>query len=436
MRRFKQRKSAADINIALRQVAMTAAKRFPYYHDLMQSAGVCPSEVRNLETLRRLPITNKTEILSQLWSHCSEKRFPKLNKVKWSTSGTSGPVLLVYMSKMESLFRSLSYFQSVRENACFSWPLRITHVGAGERESKKKPSLVQSLARVKITRICRLLPEEQQIAELIESRPQIVTGHPSCLEVVAAQMIESNVVLSTKVVVCRGEVLSKRLRALLAQAFDGKIVDYYNAEEIGNIAYECPAEAGKMHINTDCCILEILDERGAPQPSGIEGRIVVTNLFNHTMPFIRYDLGDRGTLISSGGTRCDCGSLLPSILPPSGRSGDFFSFPSGVRLSPRAVESLVVPTLLRIQQARSPGVQGSPAYQCIQDSESHIRLVIASPLPFREELRDKIESNFNRMGIRISLTITEVREIPTEGSGKSRRVISKVRGNPPDASHG
>ena len=108
-------------------------------------------------------------------------------------------------------------------------------------------------------------------------------------------MAESNAIMTVGLVVCRGEVLDEQTRSLLAKAFAGKIVDYYNAEEIGNVAYECPDDHEKMHVNTGSCILEILNDQGVSKGLGEEGRIVVTNLFNHTMPFIRYDLGDRGT---------------------------------------------------------------------------------------------------------------------------------------------
>lgn len=427
MRRFKMAKSPADVNCSLQHLVAVAARRFPYYRELVQSAGGYPPEVNNLEALRCLPITNKAEILSRFSAHRSTMRPPKVDKVKWSTSGTSGPVLLVHMSRTESAFRTLSYFQAIKENARFSFPLSVAHVGAGRRESSKRPSLLQHLARVRIVRICRLLPVEEQIAKLVESHSQIITGHPSCLELIAERMVETSVAVQTKLVVCRGEVLQERVRALLARAFGCKIVDYYNAEEIGNIAYECPVEPARMHVNTDTCILEILDEAGTPQPVGVEGRVVVTNLFNHTMPFIRYDLGDRGTLMQLGETRCRCGSLRPTILAPSGRTDDFFSFPSGIRLSPRAVESLVMPTLLRALQARSGSTPGMPAYQVIQESGLDIRLRIEGALPAREKLRMQIEQGIiQHVGLPISLRIDDNQEIRPGKSGKARRVVSKV----------
>ena len=426
MRRFKNRKNAADISASLQQLAVISAKKFPYYRNLMHEAGITPRELRSKEALGHLRVTTKADVLTKLWKGSRPKRCPEFGSVEWSTSGTSGPLLLIHMSKAESLFRTFSYFRAVQEHARVTWPLTITQVGAGPRQSKKRAPRLQRLARVRISRISRLLPEGEQVAKLLESQPQIVTGSPSCLGVVAARMAESNAIMTVRLVVCRGEVLNEQTRSLLAKAFAGKIVDYYNAEEIGNVAYECPDDHEKMHVNTGSCILEILNDQGVSKGLGEEGRIVVTNLFNHTMPFIRYDLGDRGTLISTGGTRCSCGSTRPSILPPSGRKDDFFSFSSGLRLSPRSVESLVAPTLLRMLRAESSYARGVPGYQIVQETESKVRVFVEGALPFSEELTCKIETNFSDVGVSVTVSVVEVEELPAPNSGKTRRVISKV----------
>jgi phenylacetate-CoA ligase len=48
----------------------------------------------------------------------------------------------------------------------------------------------------------------------------------------------------------------------------------------------------------DLNIVEMLDDRNQPVPSGGSGRGVLTNLYNYTLPVLRYELGDyvvRGT---------------------------------------------------------------------------------------------------------------------------------------------
>ena len=64
--------------------------------------------------------------------------------------------------------------------------------------------------------------------------------------------------------------------------------NFYGAVEAGRIAFECAAGEG-LHVNADWVDLDLLPEDGV---SG--GRpVVITNLFAHSMPILRYRLGDR-----------------------------------------------------------------------------------------------------------------------------------------------
>jgi phenylacetate-coenzyme A ligase PaaK-like adenylate-forming protein len=427
VRRFRQQKTARDIRIALRELAREAAKRFPYYGHLMSNAGVSPRELQSIEALRRLPITTKSDVLTKLWEGFSPRRLSLRDRVEWSTSGTSGPLLFIHMSHVESIYRTLSYFRAVQEHASFSWPLAIAFVGAGQEKPNRRGAVLERLARVQITRILHMLPEKELVARLLKTRPQIITGTPIRLGRVAVRMVMAKAVMRPKLVVCRGEMLDAETRSLLGEAFHAKVVDFYNAEEIGTIASECPVDHEKMHVNTDCCILEVVDDRGNPVPIGTEGRAIVTNLFNHTMPFLRYDLGDRATLLSTGDECCACGSNRPSMLPPSGRADDSFTFASGISLSPGSVQSLVAPPLLHALAQERIAVRGSPSYQIIQTSESRIRLLVTNRLTSRDDVQKGIEASFRDKGISVAVTIEEVDEIPIPESGKPKRVISKVR---------
>jgi phenylacetate-CoA ligase len=260
---------------------------------------------------------------------------------------------------------------------------------------------------------------------------QVITGHPTALEAVGYALAQREVLYRTRLIACRGEILSNRLRGTLSQGFDGRIADYYNCEEIGNIAYECPADPSKMHVNTDACVLEVVDENGLPRETGVEGEIVVTNLYNYTMPFIRYRLGDRTALLSHGTPRCACGSLRPTISPPAGRSDDYIVFPDGRQMSPRAVEGLVILPLLKRLRANSSGVLRSPRYQIVQESLDTLRLLVDAPLTFEHELANEVEMSFRNWGYSTTLVVSRVTEIPVERSGKSKTVVSRISGDEP-----
>lgn len=86
--------------------------------------------------------------------------------------------------------------------------------------------------------------------------------------------------------------------------------------------------------------VEILDEddeviadsvAGAYGGECAKGRIVVTSLSNNAMPFIRYDIGDKGAILNK---KCSCGCNYPVLELYGGRQNDFVLLKDGGRLSP------------------------------------------------------------------------------------------------------
>lgn len=428
MTRFKLHKTAVDVNRAIRSLAEAATRRFPYYRRLMQSVGLDPRHISSPQALGSLPITSKSDLLSPM----GISQLGGVRRHLWgssvATSGTSGQLLFVRMSHWEASFRRYAYYEAMKQNARLSLPLPIAHVGAGLRDTQRRGLIGKTLLPVRTVHISRFLPVADQARQLICFPAEVVTGYPSSLELVARELIRRDVRYSTRLVVSRGEVLSEATRAILKQAFNGKTVDYYNSEEVGNIAYECPAHPGIMHVNTDCCVLEIVDSKGDPERLGEEGRVVVTNLFNHTTPFLRYDLGDISSLLSAGGSRCACGSMRPTIRSPLGRGDDYFLFPFDRRLSPREVEALVFDALRSLSDSGPAHTLGSPRYQIIQEKADTIRLIVVGPVACPDRLRQGIETALHALGLSASLVLQQVESIPALPSGKSRTVFSRVRG--------
>lgn len=69
--------------------------------------------------------------------------------------------------------------------------------------------------------------------------------------------------------------------------------------------------------------MEVLNDEGKPVPKGMEGRIVITSLYNKAHPFIRYDIGDTGIL--SNKSTLD----KPILEKLIGRTNDIAILPSG-----------------------------------------------------------------------------------------------------------
>ena len=101
------------------------------------------------------------------------------------------------------------------------------------------------------------------------------------------------------------------------------VVNEYGASETGIIAIE-----NRFHqrvVSQENLFLEVVDERGAPAPHGF-GELLVTDLFNRAMPFVRYRIGDLASLGESPAGRQTLQAL-------EGRVNDTIRLPSG-RTSP------------------------------------------------------------------------------------------------------
>jgi phenylacetate-CoA ligase len=92
------------------------------------------------------------------------------------------------------------------------------------------------------------------------------------------------------------------------------VFDMYGSREIPSIACECEYHSG-LHTFNDIRIVEII--RGdSPAKPGEEGSVIVTDLLNYAMPFIRYEIGDVGVMSKEV---CRCGRGFPMLKEIKGR---------------------------------------------------------------------------------------------------------------------
>jgi phenylacetate-CoA ligase len=80
---------------------------------------------------------------------------------------------------------------------------------------------------------------------------------------------------------------------------------------------------GDFLLTHETQYIEILNDEGQAVKPGEEGRVIVTALYNHAMPFIRYELGDRVLLKSS---KKGPYQVIERIV---GRTNDIAILPSG-----------------------------------------------------------------------------------------------------------
>ncbi|MCB0018309.1 MAG: phenylacetate--CoA ligase family protein, partial [Anaerolineales bacterium] len=152
-------------------------------------------------------------------------------------------------------------------------------------------------------------------------QPGYMIVYPSSAHVLAQAALERNQSLpAMKAVFSNAERLLPQQRETISAAFNAPVIDTYGMGENLFGASECPA--GTLHTWPDAGVLEVWsDNEDIPVSPGNSGRFILTGLLNPAMPFIRYEVGDRGQM-SASETHCSCGRTLPALASIEGRLND------------------------------------------------------------------------------------------------------------------
>jgi len=163
------------------------------------------------------------------------------------------------------------------------------------------------------------------------------------------------------------------------------------------------------HLPDDLCLIEPVDAAGAAVTPGSRAqRVYVTNLYNHALPLVRYEVTDELTVLEGS---CPCGSALRRIEESAGTSrGD-------IRLSGPSARP---PARVRLR-LRQPHVV---EYQvCQTEGGADIR-VVAAPGLDTLAIKQKIEQALAAVGVDgAAVTISLVSALGRQRRGKLRRFV-------------
>jgi phenylacetate-CoA ligase len=226
--------------------------------------------------------------------------------------------------------------------------------------------------------------------------------------------------VSPKNIILAGEVITPEIKKIIASNYDSDVYEIYSSLEGCQMAADCYLHNG-LHINSDVAILEFLNNRNEYVKYGERGRIVLTNLFNLMMPFIRYDTSDIGILSSR---KCKCGNPSPLISHIEGRNNDFFVLSNGRIIDPRSLDSSMRFFIAKYNIKYGWNIE---KYQIIQEELDSVVIKIVKGENFSENDVNKILRLMKRiLGKDIKLSVRLVDSIKKTKRGKIRPVISNI----------
>lgn len=147
---------------------------------------------------------------------------------------------------------------------------------------------------------------DERLAELVKTINDVkaicIRGYASSFDLLANYIHKTNIKIpSVKVIIAGSEALHDDVRAKVKANIGCEIISQYANEEIGILAQEAIPTLesdNKMYLNHASCVFEILKlDEDKPAEFGEPGRIVVSDLYNHAFPMLRYDTGDVGVML-------------------------------------------------------------------------------------------------------------------------------------------
>jgi phenylacetate-CoA ligase len=134
--------------------------------------------------------------------------------------------------------------------------------------------------------------------------------------------------------------------------------------------------------------------------------LVITDLRNLAMPFIRYEVGDMGT--AAGEENCPCGRTLPLLGELDGRAWDWVVTAAGLR----------VPAIV-LQRAMRLHIDLLWEYQFRQDSPEVLEVAVVPVGDYGEDRQSELARHLEAaLGSGMTVRVTPVEHIPREPSGK------------------
>jgi phenylacetate-CoA ligase len=320
--------------LKLKSLVQHAYINVPFYRKKFDMTGLKPSDINKMEDIKKIPVVTKADLRSEnsdFVARGGSKHHIRIGK----TGGTTGSPTLVYKDQYDRTFTWASYYRwytwmglEMGSKSLTLWGARnVTRVKPFDIIKTNVTNYIQNTVDINSFNINRD-NIGQLVRRLNHSKPHLIKGYTSALLFLGEYLEEKKEALSYSptAISTTTETLFPHNRQFLEKVFNAPVYDQYGCGEVAAIAYECSHHNG-LHINQEHVIVEILDDNGMPADQ--QGNIIVTNLDNYIMPFIRYANGDVAAVSEK---ECSCGVCQPLMTSLYGRSCETITLKSGARV--------------------------------------------------------------------------------------------------------
>lgn len=388
-------------------------REVPYYRRSWTALGVTPADIRTPADYAQLPRLTKADIRANFSDLVATSYRDRL-LIK-ATGGSTGEPLRFgytresYERRSAIMWRGYDWAGArMGRRTLYLWG---GAVGEPTRMQRLKDGLFHAaFARRVIDSFPMSESNMSEYADAIEAyRPEIIVAYVGPLARLAQWMLACRRrVHAPHAILGAAEALLDTQRETIERAFGAPVFNTYGCREFMLVASECERRDG-LHINSDHLVVETV----SGEENGAAGDVVITDLHNRGMPFIRYANGDLATMATSGA--CACGRGLPRLSRIDGRKLDTIRTRSG-----HLLPGEFFPHMLK-------DIEGIRRFQVVQNDLDTLDISIERGAGFDPSGLDYARREIAKViGDDVAIRFHLVDDIPTGANGKFRVTMSRI----------
>jgi len=391
---------------ALRVLVNYCRREVPYYDTLLK--GLPSNFPGSLEEYRQVPPLNKKNIRLSGDALLSQQ-YPQQNLIKYSTGGSTGEPISVFITKADQGIGEASNELFMRKVGGRAGN-RIGTLYGGDLDISVTPSLER---RIKnwfwnySEHGCFRLDEQYLLefhAVMRRFQPDVLLGYSSAIYLLALTLNAKGIRPDYPrfSVLTAAEKLEDKQRTLIEKVFQVPVVERYGSRDAGLLAYQHPGDR-RFWIDRWAYLLEPEEK---PDDKG-QASLLITRLQVKGMPLLRYRIEDLATFPSDWSPRHSA-KWLEEI---NGRILDIIHLPEG-----RMVHGSEFPHLFKDFDIL--------LYQVVQDADGKVLISIVPTPAFDKRQQDRCEQIIQSNLAGIPVTFCYKKEITRSAQQKLRPVIS------------
>ncbi|MBI0583765.1 MAG: phenylacetate--CoA ligase family protein [Methanomassiliicoccus sp.] len=391
----------------LRALLAHAERSVPYYHDLFRAAKL-DSATADLRSLKELPVLTKDIIRSE-HDRLRAVNSPEFHPGEANTTGSTGRPLRFLVDQQTREVEHAAVWRHYLGSGISGLDGRIASFRGDFVSERSGGPLWRWDGRVKELTFNTYVLDQDNVRKMVDEldrfHPEAMRGYPHSLFILSTKMEASGLRLGfvPRFVHTSSEQLPRHMRETIERVLGCPVRDWYSQSEYVISAGEC--SEGTYHQTMETGIVRIQEDAW-----GME-RLIGTGLWNMSMPFINYEIGDH---VAIGEEDCPCGRKHLVLGSIEGRVNDVIVTADGNALSGVGIDNFYEKEVI-------PALAGAPEYmKLVQDGIASYTVEAFRSAGLAESDEQSIKKAFRALlGQEADITVKTLDKMPDQKKWKN-----------------